>query len=72
VHWPQYTPGSSAWMVSGWNRPGTASFLPLRVGIQNEWMTSREVMERFTGSPAGMTRSVAVTISSKSPSPSRS
>ena len=50
-------PGGS----TGCTRPGTASRLPLSFGIQNEWMTSREVMLRCTGRPAGMTISLAVT-----------
>ena len=49
VHWPRYTPGSSASMSSGCSRPGTASRLPLSAGIQNEWMTSREVIVSDTG-----------------------
>ena len=45
-------------------RPGTASRLPLRAGIQNEWMTSCDWMVSATGVPAGITRSLAVTMSS--------
>src|SRR3954451_23614895 len=62
VHWPRYSPGSSASIHRGCTRPGTASRLPLRRGIQNEWITSREVMASFTLTPVGMTISSAVTI----------
>ncbi len=62
VHCPQYSPGLSAAMRNGWTRLGTASRLPFNRGIQNEWMTSRLVMESSTGLPAGMTISLAVTM----------
>ena len=48
VHCPQNSPGCSACMFQVWTRPGTASRLPFSLGIQNEWMTSREVMLRRT------------------------
>ena len=35
-------------MRSGWTRPGTASRLPLSLGIQNEWMTSLLVIRNST------------------------
>ena len=57
--------------AAGDSRPGTASLLPLSAGIQNEWMTSRDGDGERDGSPAGITRSLAVTMSS-SPSPSTS
>jgi hypothetical protein len=61
-------PGSSALSISGVVRPGTASFLPLSAGIQNEWITSSEVIASSTFCPAGITRSLAV-VTSASPSP---
>ena len=67
VHWPQYSPGCLACRFQFWTRPGTASRLPLSFGIQNEWMTSREVMFSFTWRPAGMTISLAVTRGRLSP-----
>ena len=53
-----------SFMRSVCRRPGTASRLPLRRGIQNEWMTSRLVMRSTTGVPTGSTISPLVTIGS--------
>ncbi len=50
-------------MTSGWCWPGTASFLPLRAGIQKEWMTSFEVMVSATWRFTGITISLAVMMS---------
>ena len=44
--------------------PGTVSRLPLSLGIQNEWMTSRLVMRSSTLVSAGMTSWPLVTIGS--------
>ena len=68
VHWPMYSPEWSAWMVSGWVRPGTASFLPFNAGAHQLWITSRDLMRSATWRPAGMTRSLAVMMSSYLPS----
>ena len=56
-------PVSSASSTHGWVRPGTASRLPFRRGIQNEWMTSREVISSGTCWLTGITSSLAVTMS---------
>lgn len=53
--------------------PGTASFLPLRAGIQKEWMTSLEVLIGAILAPDGDDESSAVTTSPgvpNTPSPS--
>ena len=68
VHWPQYSPGSSACIRSGWMRFGTASRLPFNRGIQKEWMTSRLVIDSWTSVSAGMTISPEVTMGSPSAS----
>ena len=62
VHWPQNSPVWSAWKVMLDTRPGTASRLPFSAGIQNEWMTSRELMRTCTFCPTGITISFAVTM----------
>ncbi len=50
-------------MSNGWCWPGTASFLPFRAGIQNEWMTSLEVIVSATWRCTGMIISLAVMMS---------
>ena len=65
-------PGWSASMRSGWMRPGTASRLPLSLGIQNEWMTSLLVMRSSTWTLVGSTSSPLVTIGSAMLTPPQS
>ena len=72
VHCPRNSPGSSASSFHGWSRFGTASRLPFSLGTQKLWITSREVIVSATSRPAGMTRSLAVTMSSNCPSSSMS
>ena len=71
VHWPAKMPGLSAWMRSVWTRPGTMSRLPLSLGIQKLWITSRLVPRTSTLVPVGITICPLVTIGvSMPPQPS--
>lgn len=63
AHWPSYRPGSSASSLRWWTLPGTRSCLPARRGTQKEWITSTDSIVTYTGCPAGMCISLAVTTS---------
>ncbi|CAB4729913.1 unannotated protein [freshwater metagenome] len=65
-------PGLSACMRSVCKRPGTASRLPFKRGIQKLWMTSRLVMRSSTSVLAGITSSPLVTIDSGMTTPPHS
>src|SRR4051812_35150915 len=60
AHCPRYTPALSAWNHHDCVRPGTRSFLPARLGTQNEWITSAELSTNSTGCPTGTWISFAV------------